>query len=387
MENVNYNIKPIGEIISQNKKYFLNIFPEFTNGTTGCSEYSHLIVIWLFTKQITTLESKNYVWKQPYLKGPEYMGVFALRQPERPNPIGLSIVEIVDQNLIEGFIEVDYIDADNGSTILDIKPYIPSIDYVEDVKVPNWSKHWPQERKKSLSYDFRKDINPQILSKNKKKIIENSPMKKIYIMRHGETVLNKLNRLQGIIDSPLTKHGEKECSVVANALKEVNIQNIYSSDSLRAVKTAKLIENSNKKLCYISNHEQFREWNFGDLEGAKINTLSTFLKTKLQNTSFSYLNSHLDVLADTIAQENTDKIEIYNEISDRLMKGLKNLAYSDSSEGDILLITHAFSMKTILNELNYFELSSLKIKSANTAIILQVSKEGIKLLEVKNMVE
>lgn len=384
---MDYNVKPIGKIISKNKKYYLNVFPGFANGITGCSEYSHLIVIWLFTKQVTTLESQNYIWKQPYLKGPEYMGVFALRQPERPNPIALSIVEIVDQNLIDGFIEIDYIDADNGSIILDIKPYIPSIDYVEDVKVPNWSKHWPQERKKSLSYDFRKDINPQILSENKKKIIENSPMKRIYIMRHAETVLNKLNRLQGIIDSPLTKYGEEECSVVANALKEVNIQNIYSSDSLRAVKTAKLIENSNKELHYISDYEQFKEWNFGDLEGAKINTLSKFLDTKLQDTSFSYLNSHLDVLADIIAQENTDKIETYNEISDRLMKGLKNLAHSDSSEGDILLITHAFSMKTILNELNYFELSSLKVQSVNTVIILQVSEEDIQLLEVSNILE
>ncbi|WP_207695632.1 hypothetical protein DOK67_0002250 [Enterococcus sp. DIV0212c] len=168
MEKLIYNMKPIGKIVSKNKKYFLTILPRYMNGVTGCSEYSHLIVIWLFTKQSTTLESQNYVWKQPYLEGPEYMGVFALRQPERPNPIALSIVEIVDQNLIEGYIEVDYIDADNESAILDIKPYIPSMDYVENAKVPEWSKHWPQERKKSLGYDFRKDINPQILSENKK---------------------------------------------------------------------------------------------------------------------------------------------------------------------------------------------------------------------------
>lgn len=211
-------------------------------------------------------------------------------------------------------------------------------------------------------------------------------MRKMYIMRHGETVLNKLNRIQGVIDSPLTKYGEEECVVVANALEETNIQNIYSSDSLRAVKTAKLIENTNKKLHYISDYEQFREWNFGDLEGSKINTLTKFLETKMQDISFSYLNSHLDVLADTIAQESTVKTETYREISDRLLKGLNTLMHFDSSESDILLVTHAFSMKTILNALKYPNLSSLKIQGANTVIILEVNNDEMNLVEVANLI-
>ncbi|WEG75198.1 histidine phosphatase family protein [Vagococcus intermedius] len=138
--------------------------------------------------------------------------------------------------------------------------------------------------------------------------------------------MNKLNRIQGVIDSPLTKYGEKYV-VVAKALEETSMQNIYSSDSLRTVKTAKLIENTNKKLHYISDYEQFREWNFRDLEGSKINALTKLLETKMQDTSFSYLNSHLDVLADTIAQESTVKTETYREISDRLLKGLNTLKY------------------------------------------------------------
>ncbi|WP_207695633.1 hypothetical protein DOK67_0002251 [Enterococcus sp. DIV0212c] len=212
-------------------------------------------------------------------------------------------------------------------------------------------------------------------------------MKKLYIIRHSETLLNTLNRLQGAIDSPLTQCGEEECVLLANCLKKTTIQNIYSSDSLRAVKTAKIIENSNEEFHFISSDEQFREWNFGVLEGSKISTLNEFLKTKMKDTSFSYLNSHLNELADTIAQESVDKIETYSELSSRLMNGLNNLIQNDLSEKDILLVTHAFSMKTILNELNYSGLSSLKIKGANTVIILEIVKEDIQLREVTNLAD
>lgn len=44
-------------------------------------------------------------------------------------------------------------------------------------------------------------------------------------------------------------------------------------------------------------------------------------------------------------------------------------------------------MKTILNELNYSDLSSLKIKGANTAIILEIVKEGVQLREVTNIID
>ena len=50
-------------------------------------------------------------------------------------------------------------DAFNGTPILDIKPYIPSVDKVNKVKTPTWSKHWPQSYEESGDFDWEKEFN------------------------------------------------------------------------------------------------------------------------------------------------------------------------------------------------------------------------------------
>ena len=66
-------------------------------------------------------------------------GVFACRAPVRPNLIAVSLCKIL--GIEEGVLSVDKIDALDGSPILDIKPYIPSIDFeAEGIRVPDWLK-------------------------------------------------------------------------------------------------------------------------------------------------------------------------------------------------------------------------------------------------------
>jgi tRNA-Thr(GGU) m(6)t(6)A37 methyltransferase TsaA len=70
-------------------------------------------------------------------------GVFATRSPVRPNPIALFSCKVV---AIEGrLIHVESIDAFDGSPILDIKPYIPSIDSISQAKGPKFIKPFSQE--------------------------------------------------------------------------------------------------------------------------------------------------------------------------------------------------------------------------------------------------
>ena len=62
-----------------------------------------------------------------------------------------------------------------------------------------------------------------------------------YIIRHGETLLNSLNRAQGWSDSPLTGNGEKTAKELGIKLKNITFSAAYTSDMLRAEQTAKLI--------------------------------------------------------------------------------------------------------------------------------------------------
>ena len=71
------------------------------------------------------------------------LGVFASHAPFRPNPIALSTVKIVAVDEAAGVVEIKKIDANEGSPVLDIKPYLPFYSRVESPRVPEWASRWP----------------------------------------------------------------------------------------------------------------------------------------------------------------------------------------------------------------------------------------------------
>jgi tRNA-Thr(GGU) m(6)t(6)A37 methyltransferase TsaA len=97
----------------------LKILPEFEPGLTDIEGFSHLVVIWEFDRShdfelLGTPPSDN----RPH-------GVFATRSPRRPNPIGLTTVELRHREGVELYVRgVDMLD---GTPLLDIKPYLSSI--------------------------------------------------------------------------------------------------------------------------------------------------------------------------------------------------------------------------------------------------------------------
>lgn len=104
--------------------------PEFcdSNAVRGIEGYSHLWLIWLFS------ENERAGWsptvRPPRLGGNVRKGVFATRSPFRPNPIGLSCVELDHVEILEKgpVIYVKGADLMDGTPILDIKPYVPYAD-------------------------------------------------------------------------------------------------------------------------------------------------------------------------------------------------------------------------------------------------------------------
>lgn len=90
-------------------------------------------------------------------------------------------------------------------------------------------------------------------------------MTKIYVTRHGETEWNTLRRMQGHQDSPLTEMGEKQATWLAERLKDVKIDYIYSSPAGRAMQTAEIV-NQHKNL-EIKKRDNLKEIYLGQWEG------------------------------------------------------------------------------------------------------------------------
>lgn len=97
----------------------LEILAEFEQGLTDIEGFSHLFVIWMFHQA----EGYALLGTPPTDDRPH--GVFATRSPYRPNPIGLTVVELIRREGPRLYVRgVDMLD---GTPILDIKPYLSSV--------------------------------------------------------------------------------------------------------------------------------------------------------------------------------------------------------------------------------------------------------------------
>jgi tRNA-Thr(GGU) m(6)t(6)A37 methyltransferase TsaA len=97
----------------------LEVEPPFEAGLTDIEGFSHLYVIWVFDRSV----GSELLGVPPTDDRPH--GVFATRSPRRPNPIGLSVVELLGRDGPR--LRVRGVDMLDGTPILDIKPYLSSV--------------------------------------------------------------------------------------------------------------------------------------------------------------------------------------------------------------------------------------------------------------------
>jgi len=129
-----FKLKPIGIIHSpfkkkediESKKYAdsrgfdsiqgeLEIFKEYEEGLKDVEGFSYLVVLFSFHK------SEGYKLHTKPLLGDTLRGVFSTRSPNRPNPIGMTVVNVIERN--RNRLKVSGVDMIEGTPILDIKPY------------------------------------------------------------------------------------------------------------------------------------------------------------------------------------------------------------------------------------------------------------------------
>ena len=100
----------------------------------GVEDFSHLFVIF-WMHEISEEERRTMKVRPRGRRDMPLLGAFATRTPHRPNPIGLTLVELLE---VEGnVVTVRGLDAFDGTPVLDIKPF-DYWDVAEDARVPEW---------------------------------------------------------------------------------------------------------------------------------------------------------------------------------------------------------------------------------------------------------
>jgi len=101
----------------------IEIFDAYAGGLKDVEKHPHLIILSWFD-----CSNRNVLLAMPPHTGVEH-GVFATRSPERPNPVGLCVVDLVGRTGTR--LTVKGLDSIDGTPVVDIKPYSPGIDCIE----------------------------------------------------------------------------------------------------------------------------------------------------------------------------------------------------------------------------------------------------------------
>ncbi|MCC5909877.1 MAG: histidine phosphatase family protein [Clostridiaceae bacterium] len=179
-------------------------------------------------------------------------------------------------------------------------------------------------------------------------------MKKLYIVRHGETTWNIEGKTQGVQDSKLTNKGFLQAKLLGERLLKENIEVIYSSNLLRAKSTTSIISNIIK--VPYSYESSLGEMNFGDWEGLTISQIKSKYPLAFKKWQDAPQRAYIP------------KGERLKQAQDRAVNFIKRNLYN-SKEDNVLIISHSTIIKLILlHVLNMDLCNYYKLKQDNCSI-------------------
>ena len=131
-----FYIFPVGIIKKRNEDVWIEIYAKYNAAFLGLDEFSHITVCYWFHKNDTP-EKRNTMQVHPRKnKSNPLTGVFATHSPVRPNLIALTLCRILSIN--KHIIEIERIDANDGTPVIDIKSYNPKNAAISPIRVPAW---------------------------------------------------------------------------------------------------------------------------------------------------------------------------------------------------------------------------------------------------------
>ena len=119
---------------------YIEIDEQYWPGALQVDQFSHIIVLWWIHER-DNAEDRMNLRDYPPTEGAALSGVFASRSPARPTPIGLTVVKIIRFDKEKKRIYLDQIDANDDTPVVDIKPYMPFSEKVDDARVPSWFRN------------------------------------------------------------------------------------------------------------------------------------------------------------------------------------------------------------------------------------------------------
>lgn len=211
----------------------------------------------------------------------------------------------------------------------------------------------------------------------------------LYIARHGKTILNTMDRVQGWADAPLTPPGVEVAEYLGKglALEGIEFKAAYSSDLGRARQTARIVlDSKGQKDLKVTEVPQIRETNFGSYEGEyntrMWNDAALYLHYKSQKDLMEDLAKDPGKLKDMVdafkALETLGIGESYDEVKARGQKAIREIAEKEAAKGggNVLIVGHGMSIGIFLSDLDDYGNKPSAGHMGNAAVCKVVYKDG-----------
>ncbi len=142
-EQQRYELRPIGRIVRSENGIRVEVLERFRPALQLLDRFTHLIVVWWADKHGNEKSRAVLQCEPPYAPGRVH-GIFATRAEYRPNPIAITTCKMLSVDEQAGVIQVADIDAFDGTPVVDLKPYYPVCERVQDARIPEWLSDWPE---------------------------------------------------------------------------------------------------------------------------------------------------------------------------------------------------------------------------------------------------
>lgn len=184
-----------------------------------------------------------------------------------------------------------------------------------------------------------------------------------YIVRHGQTEWNIQGIIQGRHDSPLTEEGLNQIGKIAQELKHLRFAAAFSSDMLRAKRTAEVIVLEHNLA--VSTTKQIRERDFGIFDGKPNNSIPAFHKL-IEKLTDEEIKSH----------KPWEGYESDEEVSGRFITFLRETAVAFPSK-NVLVVSHSGSIRVLLIHLGFATHKTLPPGTVENTAYVQLLSDGI----------
>ncbi len=173
---------------------------------------------------------------------------------------------------------------------------------------------------------------------------------RLYLVRHGQTYLNKYKRMQGWSDTPLTDEGKKSALICGEALRAYPITQMVTSDLGRTIETGQLIAEKLSLTVVPHRLSEFRETFFGSYEGGKAEVTWQEVARKAGFASVGDLYRHASISEIMDAFHKADPsgdAEDYACFIQRLKDGMARLQELFAEDDHIVVVTHGNTIRNL----------------------------------------